>query len=168
MFHPSNRFIIHECLSFYYVELWKNVLSTKSELSSTRALLFYLGLWQCYHPRDRFIIQKSFFSLTWGLWKFFHPQNRFIIYESLFFSSFGLWKFRVKSVWYFRAVIGITVVFLLLPSHRRPSFAPLPSHCVRVSSLPPPLLPAAFPVTFLRHFLAISIIAGQVLISSSC
>ncbi len=131
--------------------------------------LFYLGLWQNCHPRNRFIIHKSFFSFTWGrLWKEFHPQNRFIIYESLFFFSFGLWKIRVKSVRSFRAVIGIAVVVLLLPSHRRPRFDPLPSHCVRVSSLPPPLLPAAFPVTFLRHFLAISIIAGQVLISSSC
>ncbi len=126
MFHPSNRFIIHECLSFYYFELWKICHPRKPIYHPQEVCSFIWGCGNLFIHETDLSSTRAFFGFTRGLWKTFHPQNWFVIYESLFFFSFGLWKIRVKFVWSSRAVIGIAVVFLLLPSHRRPCFAPLP------------------------------------------
>jgi hypothetical protein len=60
-FIHENRFIIHECLSFYYFELWKNVSFTKTDLSSTRAFSLLFGAVAklsstkpIYHPQELF------------------------------------------------------------------------------------------------------------------
>lgn len=113
VFIHENRFIIHKSFSLLFGAV--AIFSSKKPI---------------YHPQELFLL------FTRGLWKKLHPQNRFVIYESLFFFSFGLWKIRVKFVWSFRAVIGIAVVFLVLPSHRRPCFAPLPrTVCASLLSL---------------------------------
>jgi hypothetical protein len=52
MFHPSNRFIIHECLSFYYFELWKS-----------------------FHPRKPIYHPQELFSFIWGCGNIFIQET---------------------------------------------------------------------------------------------